>query len=187
VNWDPRNRDREQRNEPFSSGHSDANDRKDRRSRELYGTRHEESEQKDPFNAPDAPDPFTFRPKDGKESLSAAQMERRVAFEQLFNPGGVVVQPPGSLEPVTGLDAVKPTPGGPAMPMLTGPKIEMAPNTAANGFNVQQDHLRLPLPDDFSKRFSAGVKPAPAPVESHFQTSLMRQPTVHDIPARKGL
>ena len=190
LNWDPRDRDRdrEQRNDSFSSSRSDASDRKDARARELYGGRQEEPEQKDAFSAPEAPDPFTFRPKDGKESLSAAQMERREAFEQLFNPGGVVVQPPGSLDPVTGLDAIKPTPGpGPAMPMLTGPKIQMAPSTPANGFNAQQERLRLPLPDDFSKRFSQGVKPSPAPVDSHFQSSLMRQPTVHDIPSRKGL
>ena len=194
MNWDPRERDRERdrdrdrpRDDAFSMDRSARPEKKDARERELYGKREAESDQKSPFEAPEVPDVFTFRPN---KPLTAAQLERRAEFDQLLNPAGANARPAGSLEPVSGgagLDA--PRPGSPVvMPIPAGPKPEFAPSDPGIALRMQQERLRPAVPEDVAQKFSPSAQPAPVgPVDSRFQGSLMRQPTYHEIPSRKGL
>jgi len=187
INLDLRDRDREQRRrDPAAmerSFGSDRNDSREGRKRDLYAARENvASEPNDFFNSAPKFDVSTSRPK---ENADAQHLERRAAFDQLLNPSAKTGRAPGSLEPVTGLEMSKPAVPA-AMPMLGGMKFELDPADPANGIKIQQERLRAPVAETLNKKYSQPTKPAAAATaESRFQTSLMRQPTVHEIPARK--
>jgi hypothetical protein len=191
--WDLRDRDSNRdsdrhRKDPFSanlttkSERKDRTDRNDSRQKDAYESREQdEPGRADGLNST-AFDSFTFR---AKENPTSAQVERRAAFDQLLNPSGSPGRQAGSLEPVSGLESPKPTtPIG--MPMLGGGMFDKSSAGPSEAFKAQPNRPHAPVAEDLAKRFSLQSKPAvTAPVDARFESSLMRQPTVHDIPSRK--
>jgi hypothetical protein len=183
LNWDSRERERERRRQDsLLEDRSSASDRSDARKRDPYASRENAPEQNDSFTSAALFDPSIARPR---ENPIAAQLERHAAFDQLFNPNAGMVRSPGSLEPVTGLDVAKPAVPV-AMPMLGNTMFDKGAAVPIDAFKAQQERLRAPSLQDVNKKDSSKITAASAnAIDPHFQTPLMRQPTVHDIPARK--
>ncbi len=186
INLDLRDRDLQQRRRDPAAvdrmDHSLSSDRNEPRKRDSYLLRQNAPETIDPFNSASRFDPLMAHPK---ENVDAQHLERRAAFDQLLNPGANVVRTPGSLDPVTGLESSKPA-SPVAMPMLGSSKFEINPADPANGIRLQQERLRAPVAETVNKKYSQPAKPVAAGAfDSPFQSSLMRQPTIHEIPARK--
>ena len=185
INVDLRDRDRDPQQRQKDSAKMDrplVSDRNERGKPDPYLIRDNASEPMEPFSSRSKFDPLTVRPN---ETPDPQQLERRAAFDQLLTPGGNMVRAPGSLEPVTGLDGPKAaTPA--VMPMLGGTKFELNPADPANSIKLQQEKLRAPVAETLNRKYSQPTKPVAAgAAESPFRTSLMREPTVREIPARK--
>lgn len=125
-----------------------------------------------------------------KEKPTAAQLQRRAAFEQLINPNaGPAAKQPDSLQPV--VVASQARPGNMAMPTIGAPRLNGArqddPTTA---FNKQQDRLRGPIFEDPSKRYNNPVTPpAVSPYDRYNSPAgppTAMQPTRREFPTRKG-
>ena len=196
-NWDPRDSDRDgRRKDPLLPSRlgksertdSDRGDRENSREKSPYESQEQnepgQAEQADAFNSRSSFDSLSSRTK---MAPTPAQLERRAAFDELLNSGGNSFRAAGSLDPVTALEPPKPA-AAIAMPMLGSPAPAPSPFAPPEAFNARPDRVRAPMAvPDFGKKFSEPVKPAaaPAPTESPFQNPLMRQPTVHEIPARR--
>ena len=104
----------------------------------------------------------------------------------MLNPSANIVTSgkriPGSLDPVAVLEPPRPvTPGIPAPE-----KTEARPADAIQAFKQQQNKLRGPVLEDFSKKYDSTPNPSASGITGwSSQSPLMRQPTVREIPSRK--
>ena len=146
-------------------------------------------------------DIFAPRPK---EKLTPAQVGRREDFERLINPipngipnpmeadadvnfnpngNGVAAsgrRVPGSLQPV--LEPPRAATVSPA----PAEKSQARPADSLQAFKQQQAKLRGPILEDPTKKYETPQEPVAASfLDPNARPSLMRQPTLHDIPARK--
>ena len=149
-------------------------------------TREEPSEQKRESGS-SFPDFFAARPKE--EKLTEAQLENRAAFERLLNHSTTAAsRPGGSLEPVTTVENPKTAAVSGAMPTIAAPRPDVRPMEPIPAFNQHQGQLGAPAPVDFSKKVNS-TAPMPispgTPSDSPFQTPLIRQPTIREMPRRK--
>ncbi len=178
FDWDARDSSASQRGSFQGTGHSTGRD-----AARKQPARDENRARNETFEASPFRDLFAVQPK---EKPSRELVERRAAFERLLNPNaGMAGRSPGSLEPLTALQAPKSAPSiAIATPGVA--KFDSRPTDPMQAFNVQHDRLRGPAMDDINKKYST---PAPGasstPLNSRPQTPLNRQPTTREFPTRK--
>jgi len=118
-----------------------------------------------------------------KEKLTPAQIERRAEFERLLNSSAsVTVRKPTALEPVTSMEMPKQETSAAALPTIGGMRIDRGPIGPDAAFNARHDYLRGPQ-EESAKRYSSEQK-KPNTYDPSAKPSLMRQPSVHEIPSR---
>ena len=133
-------------------------------------------------------DLFAARSKEGKPT--EAQLEHRAAFERLLNHNTTsATGTGGSLEPVTTVENPKAAALPAAMPTVASPRLDVRPMEPMEAFNQRQAQLRPPTAIDFNKKANHSAPAMPASTgassDSPFQTPLMRQPTIREMPTRK--
>jgi hypothetical protein len=189
FHWDARRGD--SRSNSWSRTERNSSEKKDSSNSTPFGHvfgRDESSEQGRDSGSSSFSELFAARPKD--EKPTEAQLERRAAFERLLNHNtATATRPAGSLEPVTTVETPKAAAPPAAIPSIVSPRMDARPLEPMDAFNQRQAQLRAPVAVDFNKKFNNPVPIAPASAgaasDSPFQTPLMRQPTVRELPARK--
>ena len=187
FNWDGREhggreRDKNHRQDlrdSFGTSRSLDGDKLDSRTRNPFAEREDANSTHDSLRPNSSFDIFAAR---SKEKPTAMQLQRRAAFEELLNPtAGLAGKEPNSLDPVANAGDAPKQPAALAMPTFNNAK----PLESITTFNQQRDRFHAPGFDSFeSRRTAQPGASAPAP-DSHFQTPLNRQPTVHEFPVRK--
>jgi hypothetical protein len=190
FDWDGRDA-KEPRKDSLAAWRRDEQEReKEDRERErpdpLKPPKNKNEERRDPFQSSIFYQRFGAR---SYEEPTVAELERRAAFEELLNPTPVAnVKQPGSLEPVTGMDAPKPAPPVtlPA-PVQSNARVDRGPLDPTAQFRETQNRLYgSGVLQDPSEKYAAQQPKSDAPKagESVYQTPLLRQPLRRDIPTR---
>jgi len=161
------------------------------RERDLSNPRPTTPQPQDILEAPLFIDPQVVR---AREKARTELEERRMAFQQLLNPRPAAsTRPPGSLEPVTALDALgldKPDAAAPkpAAPAPIAARSESlyprGPLDPTKSFQERQARLGSLEMEDPGKKFAPPPKPEAAKPPSTFQTPLLYQPIQREIPSR---
>jgi hypothetical protein len=182
FSWDPRRQDIHTKNSVTERRSGFRDDGSWRRDDSAQRKGHAEN------NEGNALDSITGHVARQKEKPTPARAEYRAAFERLINPTATISsRPAGSLEPVTESDIAKPAPPPVVPPGFARTKSDNGPIDPTEAFNIRHVYGGSEWYER-EKKYASPTSRKPGTLserESLFQTPLMRQPTVHEFPARK--